>query len=136
MANKLGGFLKAQSVIDAKKKGVAGVIANVRPDDRYAGRYIMDFDCDIIPGQSSWRVPVAQMNDLIDKIGANERAWVGYGVQLVVVEYSDYPPGFAVSKIVKPEVVAKSRKSKPKYETAYVPEGVNVKALPDDECPF
>jgi len=141
MVQKLGKFIKAQTVIDHKKKGVAGVIARVRPDDMKPGRFIIDFDTELTTaGGQSWRVPQKQAEVLADQISPNENHWVGCGIKLAVRDYSDqgFDPGFVVSEVVSRAGMAKrKRKSSPTTDVVHrsVDEGP-VPVFTDEECPF
>lgn len=144
MVRKLGSFLTGTLVQKAKKKGVAGVIGGVRSNVRGVNQtYVIDFDCDVLPGVSSWPVPDRQADFLADKISRNERDWVGYGVKLAVKDYSDkgFPPGLVVVSVATPAVASKSRKSKPQYFDG-IATGSDLEnhlkdaPLTDEECPF
>lgn len=141
MVKKLGKFIKAQTALDNKKRGVAGVIADVRSDDMKQGRFIIDFDSELtVAGGQSWRVPQRQAEILSDKISPNEKDWIGCGVKLAVRDYSGngFSPGFAVSEVVsRAAMLKRKRKSIPAtMAVVQAPYDGDVPVFTDEECPF
>jgi hypothetical protein len=141
MVRKLGKFIKAQTVLDNKKKGVAGVIADVRQDDMRPGKLIIDFDTELtVAGGQSWRVPQKEAEALADQISPNEKDWIGCGLKLAVRDYLEngFAPGFVISEVVSRSGMAK-RKRKSSPTTSPVVRSADEGPVPvfsDDECPF
>ena len=138
--DKFNGLLKGSHLEAAGKEIIKGVILQVRENvPGVRSPLVIDFDNDVLPGISAWAINITEARKLAKAISEDTSKWDGWGL-VIGTELKDDPNGkkgdkvvgLVVVKAIDPKIVAKGRKTKPKYEKS----NLSRSPVDDDEVPF
>lgn len=116
---KFSQLLKGSDLVAAKKKGITGVILQVRDAPaNFGAPFIIDFDTEVMKGISSWPLNITQARKLQDMLGDDMDNWPGCAVALGLTmannpKLNKDVPSLVVTAVLNAREAAKKRTSKP-----------------------
>ena len=120
VSKSFGGLLKGSDLVEAKKDAIFGVILQVRHGVQgISSPAVIDFDTEVLPGISSWGCNITELRRISEMTGIDETGnWKGWGLGLAVADKKNpqtgqVGPGLVAGFVMKPQEVAKKRKTKP-----------------------